>query len=63
MTRQFGLKPVWWLLFMSLCMFLGQSLANSSEDFASLGWATSVIGFAYGQFFGISPIILLFVFA
>lgn len=44
---------------MSLTFLLSQWLAESASDLSSLSWATSFVGFSYGQFFGLAPLLLL----
>lgn len=54
-----GIKPVWWLIFIAGCFFISQVLARNALDLSSLSWATSLVGFSYGQLYGVFPLILL----
>lgn len=56
---QLGILPIWWLLFQSLTFFASQWLARQAATLGPLSWATSLVGFSYGQFFGLAPVILL----
>lgn len=54
-----GIKPVWWLVFIAGCFFISQILARSALTLSDLSWATSLVGFSYGQLYGVFPLILL----
>lgn len=49
------------MAFMCLTFIISQMLARSADDLSSLSWATSLVGFSYGQFFGLAPIVMLYV--
>lgn len=58
-SSRYGIRPVWWLVCLCLSFIASQFIARSSAELGRLSIATSVTGFAYGEFYGLAPIILL----
>lgn len=59
LQTQYGIQQVWCLLLVAATFLLSQTVASSTDGFSGLAISTVLVGFGYGQFYGLmAPTIL-----
>ena len=59
MRRRYNIDRSFWLCVISISFIISQIVAQSIENPAHIGWATSLIGLSYGSLFAMGPVITL----